>query len=133
MVPKISRLNLFPSKFFQFVIHAASYHLMLHTLILDSAVALASSYGLGGLGFESWQQQEIFRSTKPSRLALGPIQPFTRLGSFLGVKQVRREVHHSTPSSAEVTNGWTYTFAHPISLHGMDRATSLSSSSFFFL
>ena len=100
MVPKISRLNLFPSTFFQFVIHAASYHLMLHTLILDSAVGLASSYGLGGLGFESWQQQEIFHSTKPSRLALGPIQPFTRLGSFLGVKQVGCEVHHSTPSSA---------------------------------
>jgi hypothetical protein len=37
------------------------------------------------------------------------------------VKRPRREVDHSSPPRAEVKNEWSYTFAPPICLHGVDR------------
>jgi len=41
--------------------------------------------------------------------------------SSIGAKWLGHDVNHSTPSSAEVKNEWSYTFAPPIYLHGMDR------------
>jgi hypothetical protein len=37
----------------------------------------------------------------------------------LGVKRPGREADHSPPSSAEVKNGWSYTFTSPIRLHSV--------------
>jgi hypothetical protein len=36
----------------------------------------------------------------------------------LGEKQPEREADHSSPSSAEVKNAWSYTTSLPICLHG---------------
>ena len=36
-------------------------------------------------------------------------------------KRQGREVNHSSPSSSEVNNEWSYTSAPPIRLHGVDR------------
>jgi hypothetical protein len=56
--------------------------------------------------------------------ALGPIQPaiqcvpekLTPRGG--GIKQPRREVDHSSPSSAEVKDAWSYTSIPPVRLYG---------------
>ena len=42
-------------------------------------------------------------------------------GSFPEVKLQRREVDHQPPSSAAVQNEWSYNYAPPIHLHGVDR------------
>ena len=42
-------------------------------------------------------------------------------GSFPGLKWPRREVDHSSPSSAEIKNGGSYTCSFPICLLGVDR------------
>ena len=42
-------------------------------------------------------------------------------GSSIGVKWLGHDVNHSSPSSADVKNEWSYTFAPPLYLHGMDR------------
>jgi hypothetical protein len=39
-------------------------------------------------------------------------------GTFPGVKRLGREADHSSPSSAEVKNAWSYTSTPPIRLHG---------------
>jgi hypothetical protein len=57
-----------------------------------------------------------------SRTALGPTQPPIQwvLGALsLGVKRPRREADHSSPSSTEVKNAWSYTPTPPIRLHGV--------------
>jgi hypothetical protein len=38
-----------------------------------------------------------------------------------GIKRPGREVHHSTPSSAEVKNEWSYTYPPLICLHSLYR------------
>jgi hypothetical protein len=40
-------------------------------------------------------------------------------GCFLGVKRPGREADHSTPSSAEVNNAWSYASIPSIRLHGV--------------
>jgi len=70
----------------------------------NSVVGIVSSYRLGGPGFESQQEQNIFVSLELSRLAVVPIQlPFRLiLGFFSGIKQMGREVDHSPPSYTRV-------------------------------
>jgi len=44
------------------------------------------------------------------------------LGPLPGIRQPGCEVNHSTPSSAEVKNGWS-DISLPVCLHGMERDT----------
>jgi hypothetical protein len=77
-------------------------------------------YGLDDRGFDSRQGLGIFLFTTLSRPAPGPTQPPIQWVSgalSLGVKQPRREVYHSPPSSAEVKNAWNYTSTPPVHLH----------------
>jgi hypothetical protein len=89
----------------------------------DSSVGIATGYRLeiGVLGFDFKRELGIFLFTTASRPALGPTQPPIQWvpGSFPGVKRPRREADHSSPSSAEVKNAWTYTSTPPIRLHCM--------------
>jgi len=49
-----------------------------------------------------------------------PIQ--VKPGAFsLGVKRPECEVNHSSPSSADVKNKWTYITAPPVGVHDVDR------------
>jgi hypothetical protein len=53
---------------------------------------------------------------------LGPTQPPIQCvpeALYLEVKRPGREASHSTPSSAEVKNKWSYTSIPPIRLHGV--------------
>jgi len=89
----------------------------------ELSVCLWRSYNI-------WERQEpdyrledlgIFLSTTASRPALGstkfsPIQ-WVRGALSLGVKWPRREAHHCPPSSAEVTNAWSYISTPSIHLH----------------
>jgi hypothetical protein len=60
---------------------------------------------------------EFFSSSpRPDRFR-GP--PMGTRGSFSGVKWPGREVDHSSPSSAEVKNAWSYKSTPPIRLHGV--------------
>jgi hypothetical protein len=57
-----------------------------------------------------------------SRPTLGSTQPATQEVTgdpFPGVKQLGREDDHSSPTRAEVKNGWSYISTHPICLHGV--------------
>jgi hypothetical protein len=76
-----------------------------------------------------------------SRMALGPTQSpihWVPGALSLGVKRPGREADHSSPSSAEVKNAWTYTPTLTIRLHGVvfglkkyrDNFTFLWSASF---
>ena len=67
-------------------------------------------YGLDGLGFVSWQGQNvIFSSKRPYRLWSPPSLLFNgHWGSFPGVERSGLEGGHSLPSSAEVRNLWRY-------------------------
>ena len=69
----------------------------------------ATGWTVRGLNSSS----EMFSSSKnPDRL-WGPSNPLFNfyVGSFLGVKRPGREFDHSSPSSAEVKNEWSYTSA----------------------
>lgn len=70
----------------------------------NSVVCIVCSYRMGGSGFESQQEQNIFVSLELSRLAVVPIQPPFRMiwGFFSGVKQMGHEVDHSPPSYAKI-------------------------------
>ena len=46
---------------------------------------------------------------------------FNGNGVLSGVKWPGCDVDHSPPSNAEVKNEWSYTSAHHICLHGVDR------------
>ena len=72
-------------------------------------------------GFESRQGYGVF--SKMSRMSLGLIQPRTQwyLGSFQRVKWTGSEGDHSSPTSAEVKNGWSCTSVPPIFRHGVDK------------
>jgi hypothetical protein len=65
----------------------------------------------------------IFSSPKRSRLALEPTQPPIQWVPFYipRVKRPGREVNHSPPSSAEVTDEWRDTSTPRICHHGVDR------------
>jgi hypothetical protein len=82
-----------------------------------------TSYGLDGSGFESRKEQKIFLISKTFRSTLRTTQPLVQWvpGHFLGIKQPGHEVNHSPTPSAEIKNVWSYTSAHPICHHGLDR------------
>ena len=63
----------------------------------DSAVGVATRYGLDGPGIKSRWGRDF---QHPSRLALGPTQPPVQWvpGSFPGVKQSGRGADHPPPS-----------------------------------
>jgi hypothetical protein len=60
----------------------------------------------GWLGFDHWQEQEIFLFSAASRLAPGPSQPPLCAGALApDIKQPGCEADHSSQSNAEVKNG----------------------------
>ena len=63
----------------------------------NSAVGIATRYGLDTQGFESRQGREIFSSEEPSTQALRPIKPPTEWvpGLFFGVRRPGQEGDHS--------------------------------------
>jgi hypothetical protein len=66
--------------------------------------------------FDSRRRLGIFLFAQVSRTPLGPIQLPIQwvLGAVsLGVKRPGREADHSSPSSAEVNNAWSYTSTPP--------------------
>jgi hypothetical protein len=68
------------------------------------------------LGFDFWQELGIFLFTITSRMALGPTQPTIQWvpgAPSLEVKWSGCETDHSSPSSSEVKNVWSYTFTLP--------------------
>jgi hypothetical protein len=72
--------------------------------------------------FVSRQGMGIFLLTTASRPALGSTQPpiqWVPGDLSQGVKLPGHEAHHSSPSSAEVKNAWSYTSIPPIRLHGV--------------
>jgi hypothetical protein len=72
----------------------------------------ATGWTIGVLGFDSLRGLGIFLFTTASRMALRPTQlPIQReIGVIsLGVKEPGRETDHSSPSSAEIKNVWSYT------------------------
>jgi hypothetical protein len=82
----------------------------------------ATGWTIGVLGFDSRQRLGIFLFTTVSRTALEPIQlpiQWVPVALSLGVKRLGREADHSTPSSAEIKNVWSYTSISPIRLHGV--------------
>jgi hypothetical protein len=83
---------------------------------------IALGYGLDDRGFESRQGLGIFLFTTASRPTLGPTQPpiqWVPGALSLGKEWSGREADHLPPSSAEVTNAWSYTSTPPIRLHGV--------------
>jgi len=82
-------------------------------------------FGRYGPVFSFWQRQRFFSSSKrPNRLC-GPTQPSGQWipAFFAGDKAVGCENEHSTQSSADIQNGWSYnsSLPPPICLHGVDR------------
>jgi len=66
----------------------------------------------GRLGFDSWQEQEIFLFVPASGQSLGSIQlPIQWVPGALssGVKRPGLEAHNSPPSSVDVKKVWSYT------------------------
>jgi hypothetical protein len=61
--------------------------------------------------------------SKIVQTGLGSIQPPSQwVSEFIpGVKRLGHEADHSVPTSAEVTNQWSYTFTPPIRLHDDER------------
>jgi hypothetical protein len=75
-----------------------------------------------GQRFPSGARIGFFVYATASRLALGPTQPpsqSVRGALSLEVKRPGREADHSSPSSAEVKNTWSYTSTHQVRLRGM--------------
>jgi hypothetical protein len=67
-----------------------------------SSVGIATDYGLGGPGIESWWGRDFFHvqtdpGTHPASCTVGT-------GSFPGVKRPGRDADHPPSSSAEVEN-----------------------------
>jgi hypothetical protein len=80
------------------------------------------TFTIGVLGFDFWKGLGIFLFITVYRLALGPTQlPIQCVleAVSLGVKWPGRETDHSSPSSAEVKNAWSYTYTPLIHLLGM--------------
>jgi hypothetical protein len=79
----------------------------------DSSVCIALGYGLDVRGPRvRFTADGNFLFTTASTTALGPTQPPIQwVPGALSVKVKRpgREADHSPPSSAEVTNAWSYT------------------------
>jgi hypothetical protein len=64
----------------------------------------------------------VFVLATVSRPTLARTQPSVEWVAGIltpGVKRAGRKADHTPPSSAEVENGWSYTPAPPIRLHGV--------------
>jgi hypothetical protein len=91
----------------------------------DNVVGVATRQGAGwyGVRIPTGPKDTLFSKTfkicPPSSLFNA------YLASFPGVKRPRREVGHSTPSSAEVKNECSCTSAPPVCLHGVNTSTLL--------
>jgi hypothetical protein len=90
----------------------------------DSAVGIATDYGLGylGVGVRDPVQARSFPLTTSCRPVLRSTQPPIQrvLGAVSpGVKRLESEANHSLPTSAEVKHTWIYTSTSPIRLHGV--------------
>jgi hypothetical protein len=90
----------------------------------DSSVGIALGYGLDDRGsrvrflagagnFSLHHRVQNGSGAHPASYPMGTV------GSFPGVKRPGREADHSSPSSAEVKNAWSYTSTAPICLHGV--------------
>jgi len=65
--------------------------------------------------------KRLFSSPKRPDQLLGPSCLIWVLGSFPGIKQLGREVNHSSAPSAKVKNEWSYTSCPRFCLHDVDR------------
>ena len=74
-------------------------------------------------GFHSRHGQESRLFSEMSRPAVGPIEPRVQWvpGLFLAVKEAMTWRWPLTSNSTEVKNEWSFTWAPPIRLPGMDR------------
>jgi hypothetical protein len=74
-------------------------------VVAQSVWCSATGWTIGVLGFDSQRGLGIFLFTTASRPALEPAQPpiqWVPGALSLGIKRLKREAHHSSPSSAEV-------------------------------
>jgi hypothetical protein len=83
----------------------------------DSSVGIAAGYGLDVPGIESrwgrfFEHVQTGPGAHPASCTMGT-------GSFPGVKRPGRGGDHPPPSSAEVTNEWSYTSTPPLGLRGL--------------
>jgi hypothetical protein len=102
--------------------HFLSHIFIIRAVIAQSVQRWATGWTIGVLEFDSRRGLGIFLFTTASRTALGPTQPpiqWVPGALSLGVKRPGREADHSSPSSAEVKNSWSYTSTHPIRLNGV--------------
>jgi hypothetical protein len=89
---------------------------------LHSSVRTVTRLRDGRPGFDSRYGQGVFLFTTASKTTLEPTQPPIQwLPGALSprIKRPGREVNHTPPPSAEVKNGWSYTYTPLIRLHGV--------------
>jgi hypothetical protein len=110
------------SQFFFCVYEIYLHHIFLLHVGQDSVVGTMTHYGLDGLGIKSQWGQDFLH---PSRLALGPTQPYTMgTGSLLEVKGLACGTDHPPPFSAKVkervelyiysSSSWAFTFTFSV-------------------
>jgi hypothetical protein len=88
----------------------------------DSSVGIGLGLRAERSEFNSQEGLENFLFATASRPVVRPTQPPILLvpGALsLGIKRLGREADHSSPSSAEVKNAWSYTSTHAIRFHGV--------------
>ena len=73
----------------------------------------------------------MFMLSKMSTLALEPTQPPIQWAPCFFPRDKRADLHvdHSSPTSPEVKNEWSYTSSSPTCLHGVDRGNVTFSAS----
>jgi hypothetical protein len=97
-------------------------HINVRVVIAQFVERWATGWATGVLRFVSRRGLGIFLFTTASRTALGPTQlPIQWVPGVLcrEVKRPGSEADHSSPSSAEVKNAWSYTSTPSIRLHGV--------------
>jgi hypothetical protein len=85
-------------------------------------VDIANRLRVNGLEFESRQGQEILSFSQTSRPAVGGTEPFIQWVPFFPrIQEAGPEAEHSSSSSAEFKNKWSYNSSPPLCLHDVDR------------
>jgi hypothetical protein len=77
----------------------------------DSSVGTATGYGLDGPGIESRWGRDFSHTSHAASCTMGT-------GSFTGIKWPGRGADHPPPSSAEVTNEYSYISTAPSGTSG---------------